>query len=56
MTGIGLANVDAFIRMKFGKEYGLVIERGEIQGTVVKYILPIISGGNDEVKEGIDSR
>lgn len=56
MTGIGLPNVDACIKMKFGAEYGLVVEPAKMHGTIVKFLLPKISGEEEEREEDINSR
>lgn len=45
LTGIGMTNVDACIRIQFGEEYGLRIENGELCGTKVVFVLPVIKGG-----------
>ncbi len=44
MTGIGLDNVDTCIRITFGEEYGLKLERCGSRGTSVTFCLPIILG------------
>ena len=40
MTGIGLDNVDTCIRITFGEEYGLKLERCGERGTSVTFRLP----------------
>ena len=42
MTGIGLDNVDTCIRITFGEEYGLKLERCGERGTSVTFRLPVI--------------
>lgn len=41
VTGIGMHNVDEIIRITYGKEYGLRLEKRENR-TVVQYILPFV--------------
>ena len=40
MGGLGLANVNARIRMRFGRKYGLQIESNIGKGTTIKVVLP----------------
>lgn len=47
MTGIGLDNVDTCIRITFGEEYGLKLERCGERGTSVTFRLPVIKSEED---------
>lgn len=51
MTGIGLKNVDACIRMTYGEQYGLTIESMKTGGTCVTYRLPVRRGGSENEKD-----
>ncbi len=51
MTGIGLKNVDACIRMTYGESYGLTIEGMKTGGTCVTYRLPVRKGGAEVEKD-----
>ena len=42
LTGIGLTNVDAYIKIRYGEEFGLWPERREQGGTRVTFRLPVI--------------
>ncbi len=42
MTGIGLPNVDSYIRIRFGQQYGISLNKAEGTGTTVTFRLPII--------------
>lgn len=42
LTGIGLTNVDAYIRIRFGEQYGLRLQRVEEGGTEIIFRLPVI--------------
>lgn len=42
LTGIGIKNVDEYIRITFGNQYGLTIENLKTRGTVVLFTLPVI--------------
>ena len=55
MTGIGLKNVDACIRMTYGEQYGLTVEGMKAGGTCVTYRLPVRKGGS-EIEEDHDRR
>ncbi|MFR2901132.1 sensor histidine kinase [Hungatella sp.] len=48
LTGIGLTNVDSCIRITFGEQYGLTLERVATHGTSVTFTLPVIEGEDDE--------
>ncbi len=41
-TNIGLHNIDQIIKLEYGAEYGITIESAPNEGTVVKYLLPIM--------------
>lgn len=45
-TGIGLSNVNERIRSAYGEIYGLKLESTPGEGTVVRYTLPVIEGGD----------
>lgn len=49
-SGFGMINVHARILMLFGEEYGLTVESGFANGTVIKFRFPVIEGV-DEVKK-----
>lgn len=51
LTGIGLTNVDSCIRITFGEQYGLVLERGSTRGTSVTFKLPVIEEEGEEDDE-----
>lgn len=51
LTGIGLTNVDSCIRITFGEQYGLTLERGISHGTSVTFKLPVIEEEEDEDDE-----
>ena len=55
LTGIGMTNVDACIRIQFGEEYGLRIENGELRGARVVFVLPVIEGEETNNEKGNDS-
>ena len=42
-SGIGVKNVNEWIRLYFGEEYGLSIESEPDEGTVIEICLPAIS-------------
>lgn len=48
LTGIGLTNVDAYIRIRFGEEYGLRLDKDKIGGARVIFTLPVILGGEGQ--------
>lgn len=50
MTGIGMKNVDACIRMTYGEQYGLTVEGMKAGGTCVTYRLPVRRGGHKSEK------
>lgn len=54
LTGIGLDNVDTCIRITFGEEYGLKLERCGERGTSVTYILPVIREEEHDDEESHD--
>ncbi|NQX62383.1 sensor histidine kinase [Paenibacillus qinlingensis] len=41
-TGIGLSNINERIQLWFGEAYGIAIERGHVQGAVIRVVLPIL--------------
>ena len=54
MTGIGLDHVDTCIRITFGEEYGLKLERCGERGTSVTFQLPVIRGEEQDYEESHD--
>lgn len=44
LTGIGLNNVDEYIKICFGDAYGIQLKRVEEGGTEVRFKLPVIKG------------
>lgn len=42
LTGIGLTNVDSYIRIRFGDQYGIHLEKAEEGGTIVLFRIPVI--------------
>ncbi|WP_338787360.1 sensor histidine kinase [Metabacillus sp. FJAT-53654] len=49
-SGFGMINVHARIFMLFGERYGLTVESGTSNGTLIKFRFPVIEGV-DEVKK-----
>lgn len=47
---IGIKNVYNRIKLIYGDEYGLMIDSYEEIGTIVKYMLPILSGEKEDVQ------
>ena len=56
LTGIGIKNVDEYIRITFGNEYGLAIESLKTRGTVVLFTLPVIREEKSGDEKGDDCR
>ena len=48
MTGIGLPNVDSYIRIRFGQQYGIRLDKSEGAGTTVIFRLPVIKEEHPE--------
>lgn len=42
LTGIGLSNVDEYLRLRFGEKYGISLKRKETGGTEVRFCIPVI--------------
>lgn len=53
---IGFYNVDTIIRLHYGEEYGLRVDRLESGGTRVVIAIPLMSEGGIQDAEGIGSR
>ncbi len=56
LTGIGIKNVDEYIRITFGNKYGLTIESLKTRGTVVLFTLPVIREEKSGDEKGDDCR
>lgn len=54
LTGIGIKNVDEYIRITFGSEYGLTIENLKSRGTAVLFTLPVIREEKAADEKGYD--
>lgn len=54
LTGIGIKNVDEYLRITFGDAYGLTIEIPGAGGTAVLFTLPIIEKETAEDEKGND--
>ncbi len=55
-VGIGLKNVMDLIRMKYGMDYGIVIDSYEGMGTIVKMRLPLLEEEENEDVESVTGR
>lgn len=53
VTGIGLASINELMKIRYGREYGLVIESVYGEGTVVKAVFPKLMGRGQDA-EGND--
>lgn len=54
LTGIGLNNVDAYIKIRLGQAYGIRLKRRDEGGTEVRFRLPVLEG--EQYEAGNDSR
>lgn len=54
VTGLGIKNINDRIKASFGDRYGIEIRRKEPTGTIVEYILPIISKRRSTDEESND--